>query len=370
MLFIILIITSFYFIFNLLLIAVWKELKAKHKVFPSDKDTKLTVIIPVRNEERNILQLLQDLNQQNYPAENFEVIVANDGSTDNTENIVLAFQEEAKYSLKILNLLNDASTSPKKRAIQKSIEISSGELLITTDGDCSVSPNWLMSIQQLYKSKHAKLISSPVTFTEKHSLWNTIQIIEFASLIGSGACAMYLQKPNMCNGANLAYTREVFEEVNGFAGNENVASGDDEFLMHKIAQKYPEKVFFNPDFEAIVRTESQEDLAHFYQQRRRWASKWKHYDNWQVTALAIFIFLANLSVLAAYCLINGYFGIGILFLKFSAEFFFLYAVIKFLGYKSKVIYIPIVQVIYPFYVVFFGLLAQGKGYFWKGRRLE
>ncbi len=370
MLFIILIITSFYFVFNLILIAVWKELKTKHKVLPSDKDTKLTVIIPVRNEESNILQLLQDLNQQNYPAENFEVIIANDGSTDNTENIVLDFQEQSKYSLKILNLLNDASTSPKKRAIQKSIEISSGELLITTDGDCTVSPNWLMSIQQLYKSKHAKLISSPVIFTETNTFWNTIQIIEFASLIGSGACAMYLQKPNMCNGANLAYTREVFEEVNGFAGNENVASGDDEFLMHKIAQKYPEKVFFNPDFEAIVRTESQADLAHFYQQRRRWASKWKHYDNWQITALAIFIFLANLSALAAYYLLDGYFGVGIVFLKFSAEFFFLYSIIKFLGYKSKVIYIPIVQIIYPFYVVFFGLLAQGKGYSWKGRKLE
>lgn len=174
----------------------------------------------------------------------------------------------------------------------------------------------------------------------------------------------------MCNGANLAYTREVFEEVNGFAGNENVASGDDEFLMHKIAKKYPDKVFFNPVFDAIVRTASQENLTHFYQQRRRWASKWKHYDNWQVSALAVFVFLANLSVLVAYCMLDNYFGKGILLLKFSAEFYFLYSVIKFLGYQSKAKYIPIVQLIYPFYVVFFGLLAQGKGYRWKGRRLE
>lgn len=370
MLFIILIINSLYFVFNLILIAVWREMMAKFKILSHDTNTKLTVIIPVRNEEKYILQLLKNLNEQSYPADNFEVIVANDDSTDNTESIVLNYQEEAKYSLKILNLLNDASTSPKKRAIQKSIEISSGELLITTDGDCSISPNWLISIQQLYKNKDAKLISSPVTFTEKDSLWNTIQIIEFASLIGSGACSMYLKKPNMCNGANLAYTREVFEEVNGFAGNENVASGDDEFLMHKIAKKYPDKVFFNPEFDAIVRTASQENLTHFYQQRRRWASKWKQYDNWQVSALAVFIFLANLSVLVAYCMLDNYFGKGILLLKFSAEFYFLYAVIRFLGYQSKAKYIPIVQLIYPFYVVFFGLLAQGKGYRWKGRSLE
>lgn len=370
LLFIILMTTAFYFIFNLVLIVVWKEMRAKHKIPPVQRDTKLTVIVPVRNEANNILQLLQDLNQQTYPFENFEVIIANDGSTDDTENIVLAFQEIAYYELKVLNLLNDSSASPKKRAIQKSIEISSGELLITTDGDCSVSREWLSSIQQFYETKQAKLISSPVTFTEKNTFWNTIQIIEFASLIGSGACAMYLKKPNMCNGANLAYTREVFEEVNGFAGNEMVASGDDEFLMHKIAKKYPDKVFFNMDVDAIVRTTSQENLSHFYQQRRRWASKWKHYDNWQVSALAIFIFLANLSVLIAYYLINEYLGIGILVLKFSAEFFFLSLVITFLGYRNKIIYIPIVQLIYPFYVVFFGLLAQGKGYRWKGRKLQ
>jgi cellulose synthase/poly-beta-1,6-N-acetylglucosamine synthase-like glycosyltransferase len=341
-------------------------MRSEKSVFQSKKDTKLTIIIPVRNEEDNIQNLLQDLDNQDYPKQKIEVIIANDGSTDQTEQIVLEYQERAKFNLRILNLLNDNYSSPKKRAIQKSIEISSGELIITTDGDCRVSQKWLSSIEKCYKDNEAKLISSPVTFVKEKSFWNTAQIIEFASLIGSGACAMYLRKPNMCNGANIAYTRKIFEEVGGFTGNEHLASGDDEFLMHKIANLYPEKVVFNKERDAIVLTKSQPDLKHFYQQRKRWASKWKHYQDWKITALAIFIFIVNLGVLWSFFTLN-YLHI---FLKLSTEFVFLSLIVSFLGHKSKIKFIPIIQILYPFYVVFFGFIAQGKGYEWKGRNLS
>ena len=363
---ILLIINILYFVLNLVLIIAWLKMSNLKYSNLSIKDTKLTIIIPVRNEADNILKLLQDLNNQNYPFENFEVIVANDGSTDDTEQLVLAFQNLVKYDLKLLNILNENEASPKKRAIKKSIEISSGQLIITTDGDCRVSVNWLTSIQQCFKASDAKLISSPVTFTSENVFFNTAQIIEFASLIGSGACAMYLKKPNMCNGANIAYTREVFEEVGGFTGNEHLASGDDEFLMHKIAKLYPEKVLFNLDKNAIVFTKSQPDLWHFCQQRKRWASKWKHYDDWKVSVLAIFIFTVNLGVIISYFTFNFI----DLFLKFSAEFIFLSLIVSFLGHRNKIKYIPIIQLFYPFYVVFFGLIAQGKGYDWKGRKLS
>ncbi|PWK26612.1 cellulose synthase/poly-beta-1,6-N-acetylglucosamine synthase-like glycosyltransferase [Arcicella aurantiaca] len=361
-----LIINILYALFNLVLIMTWLKMRREKQEETSQRNTKLTVIIPVRNEEDNIVKLLQDLDSQNYPFENFEVIIANDGSTDQTESFVLAFQENAKFNLKLLNILDDKSSSPKKRAIKKSIEISSGELIITTDGDCRVFPNWLVSIEQIFKTTNAKLVSSPVSFINEHKFWNTAQIIEFASLIGSGACAMYLKKPNMCNGANIAYTREVFEEVGGFAGNEHLASGDDEFLMHKIAEKYPEKVVFNADKNAIVLTNTQADWQHFYQQRRRWASKWKYYKDWKVSALAIFIFVVNLGVIWSFITLNY----TNLFLKLVFEFAFLSLIIRFLGHKDKIKYILIVQILYPFYVVFFGLIAQGKGYTWKGRKLS
>jgi cellulose synthase/poly-beta-1,6-N-acetylglucosamine synthase-like glycosyltransferase len=367
---ILLIINVLYFIFNLVLIFTWLKMRKNQSITSSEKDTKLTIIIPVRNEAENIVKLLQDLDNQDYPFQNFEVIIANDGSTDDTADFVLAFQESARYSLRLLNIFEEKGTSPKKRAIQKSIEISSGELIITTDGDCRVSNNWLSSIQQFYKSTDAKLISSPVTFIDENSFWNTAQIIEFASLIGSGACAMYLNKPNMCNGANIAYTREVFENIGGYAGNEHLASGDDEFLMHKIAKIYPKQVLFNANQDSIVKTKSQPNIEHFYQQRKRWASKWKHYNNWQISALAIFIFAVNVGVILTYLLFLFKTSLGLLGLKFGAEFVFLSIIISYLGYSKKIFLIPIIQIFYPFYVVFFGLISQGKGYEWKGRKLQ
>lgn len=364
--YIILIINCLYFILNMVFILTWLKMIKDKSIYVSLKDTKLTIIIPVRNEKDNIQNLLHDLNKQTYPFNNFEVIIANDGSTDETEQLILAFQEVAQYDLKLLNILNENGLSPKKRAIQKSIEISLGQLIITTDGDCRVSENWLTSIENTYKKNDAKLISSGVTFVDEKSLWNTFQIIEFASLIGSGACAMFLKKPNMCNGANIAYTREVFEEVNGFQGNEHLASGDDEFLMHKIAEIYPDKIIFNIDQNAIVQTKSQLNFNQFYHQRKRWASKWKHYKDWKVGALAIFIFVVNLAMIYS-IFTQDFFN---LMLKCLPEFVFLFLIISYLDHKNKIKYIPLVQIIYPFYVIFFGLLAQRKGFNWKGRKLS
>ena len=364
--YILLIFNCLYFFLNLIFIFTGLKMTKNKVKNLSLKNSKLTIIIPVRNEQDNILNLLEDLNKQSYPFNNFEVIIANDGSTDSTEKIVLAFQEVAQYDLKLLNILNENGSSPKKRAIQKSIEISSGELIITTDGDCRVNENWLTSIENLYKLKETKLISSAVTFIDEKSLWNTFQIVEFASLIGSGACAMYLKKPNMCNGANIAYTREVFEEVNGFAGNEHLASGDDEFLMHKIAKLYPDKVIFNPDKNAIVYSKSQPDFQQFFHQRKRWASKWKHYKDWIVIVLALFIFSVNFGMIYSLFTLN-YLN---LILKCLPEFVFLCLIASYLGHKDKIKYISVIQLIYPFYVVFFGLISQGKGYIWKGRKLS
>lgn len=336
----------------------------------------ISVIIPVRNEAQNIINLLLDLENQTYPKDKFEVIIADDSSTDNTVLMVKEFAQKSTFNL-IINELKDIkrNTSPKKRAINSSIQIARGELITTTDGDCRVKPQWLETIGKFYAEKQPFLISSFVTFFDKSRLSDSVQIIEFASLVGSGACAMAIQKPNMCNGANISYRKDVFFEVGGFSGNENVASGDDEFLMHKIAAKYPDKVQFLKSQNSIVETYAHNSFRSFYLQRKRWASKWKHYQNKSVSALAVFVFLANFSVI----LVDGWYFFGdlslrlfltFIALKFSAEFVFLSLILRFLNKKSLIGIIPIVQIIYPFYVSFFGLIAQGEGYEWKGRKLK
>jgi glycosyltransferase involved in cell wall biosynthesis len=108
---------------------------------------KISVIIPVRNEAENIQNLLDDLEKQTYPKDLFEVIIADDSSTDNTLEIVKSFKSKTSNSL-IINELSDIerNLSPKKRAINSSIQLAKGELITTTDGDCRVNPKWLETI--------------------------------------------------------------------------------------------------------------------------------------------------------------------------------------------------------------------------------
>ncbi|QJW90149.1 glycosyltransferase [Spirosoma taeanense] len=372
-----LLIAGLYACFTLTLWLTWLRMPQFSQSPKSATGPTLTVIIPVRNEAGNIENLLDDLSRQTYT--HFEVIVADDSSTDDTLGIVQRYARGSSFPLMALPLIDRNAASPKKRAISQSIAYATSDLIVTTDGDCRLGPDWLATLAAFYQQTGAKLISGPVTFTAntpaQHRLTNALQTVEFASLIGAGACTMALDRPTMCNGANLCYERLVFAEVGGFAGVDHLASGDDELLMHKIAARYPDGVRFLKSQAAIVRTEPHRSWMAFYNQRKRWASKWRAYANWWPTLLAVFIFLSNMTpVLAVMCwllnFLNGNTALLVVGLKVVPEFLFLRQVLVFLQKKSSVAFIPLTQLIYPFYVVFFGLAAQQKGYDWKGRKLS
>lgn len=386
---VLLLLGGLYALFTLTLWLTWLRMPAVRSTTGLTDGPLMTVIIPVRNEADTIGLLLDDLSRQTY--RHFEVIVANDSSTDNTLSIVRQYAQQAAFALYPLSLTNERTASPKKRAITQSIALATGELIITTDGDCRVGPGWLAAFAHFYQKTGAKLMSGPVTFstdtpyledsayrnrpTWLTTLFDTLQTVEFSSLIGTGACTMALGFPTMCNGANLCYVNNVFTEVGGFAGVDHLASGDDEFLMHKIAARYPDGLRFLKSPEAIVRTGPHRSWRGFYNQRKRWASKWRAYQSVLPSLLAVFVFVSNAAPVVAvagwlFGLLNGNTALVVIGLKAIPEFLFLRQVLVFLQKKSVVAAIPLTQILYPFYVLFFGLAAQGKGYVWKGRNLN
>ena len=367
------IVISSYAIFTILLTFLWKRIPSyRNASFKSS--TIISVIIPVRNEEQNIRSLLSDLNNQTFPSGNFEVLVMDDSSTDQTTHIVQECISNFNIPIRLIRLPDSPTTSPKKRAIETAIAEAKGNLIVTTDGDCRVDKGWLRAIADCYDNTNAKLISGPVTFTNDTSITDHLQTVEFASLIGSGASAISAGYPSLCNGANLAYEKDAFHEVNGFDGVRHIASGDDEFLMHKIAYRYPSGIRFLKDPAAIVRTRPHQKWSLFFRQRKRWASKWKHYQSRTPLALALYIFLCNFSlILSSICYVSGNIPfhdlLTIWMIKCIPEWLFLGLVLKFLDKTASILYIPLTQIIYPFYVCFFGLAAQKPEYEWKGRKL-
>ncbi|MEQ9300593.1 MAG: glycosyltransferase [Cyclobacteriaceae bacterium] len=339
---------------------------------PTGRQSKITIVIPVRNEAKNIITLLNAIQDQNYPKEFFEIMVMDDQSNDETYQLVNDFKNQSPLNIQLLQS-NPKKGSPKKQAIELAIEASRGDIIVTTDGDCQVGPNWLNSINQAFERDHTQLVMGPVAY-EVHTLADRLQWIEFSALQAMSGVLLALGLPSMGNGANLAYRKSAFVAVKGFKGNLNVASGDDEFLVRKMASKYGVKSLqYLKSTDAVVATEPAQGIQSIINQKIRWSSKWKHQPGTAPWLFPIVILLFNvlpLLGLTAYAysfieldiLVSGWVlkGLGdIAFAQSSATFF---------NREHRWIDLIIAEIIYPVYVLFFGIASIFGQYTWKDRR--
>ncbi len=261
--------------------------------------TSVSIVIAVRNEEHSIESLIIDLLNQNYPKNLFEIIIVDDHSTDNTCAVIKKYPE-------IIQLTNKGTG--KKEAITTAVLQSKSELIVTTDADCLMHSNWLASMVDAYIQNNAVMVCGPVKIqknTSTSTFLYQLQALEFHSLIELSAAYIKRKQPFTCNGANLAYKRLMFNEVKGYHDNQNIASGDDEFLMHKLATKG--KIVFAQNHDAIVTTQSVSSFKDYLQQRIRWASKHKLYKkHYQTTALYLVATNHLISMGAAVLMLSGF----------------------------------------------------------------
>lgn len=360
-----------YILFCMAVAYTWQRLPTYHLPAVEPPATMISVLIVIRNEEAHIAALLEDLLRQSHP--HWEAWVLDDGSEDQSPALVQAYA--ARYpQIHYLRLPPHlGQRSPKKEAVSYVMPRLQGSLIACTDGDCRIpSADWLGTLAAFQAEHQACFISGAVTFEAEKSLFERMQSVEFASLVVSGAATMAWQQPTMCNGANMAYLKEAFEAVGGYEGLLHTASGDDELLMHRMAEHFPGRVRFLKSPDNIIRTYAQSHWRGFYQQRLRWSSKWEHYRPWGIRILAVFIFLVNMATLAALPLAllqptQAPYLLGMLLGRLGVEFFLLRQILGFLGKRKFSRYIPLVFVVYPFYVLTFALLGRAKRYQWKHR---
>lgn len=336
--------------------------------------TKVSVLIAARNEEANIGRTLSDILAQDFPKELLEIIVVDDHSTDRTSAVV---QSYADQGIKLLTLNeSEPLNSYKKKAITTAIAEASGELIVTTDADCRMGRDWLATIVGYAETHGSFLVSSPVVYSQQRSFFEELQTLEFLYLIGLGAAGIGNRQPSTCNGANLAYRRDVFYEMGGFNGIDHLASGDDELFLHKVAAKYPNRIGFCKSRGAIVYTDAKRTLRGFIHQRRRWASKSTHYKNKVVVALGIAIWLFNVLLLLSGVAALTYDAalwpavIAALSLKCMVEFFFLLPLCHFARRIDLLAYLPILTVFHIVYMAYIGAAGNLGKYQWKGRRVN
>src|SRR6186713_388913 len=347
----------------------WLELKPFSQT-DYDFSIKISVIIPARNEEENIGTLLSSLEKQTYPPHLFEVIVVDDHSNDNTASIVNSYS-----FAKLIKLEFDNINSYKKKAIETGITAASGDLIVTTDADCIVPLNWLKTIASFKEKTNVVFIAAPVVMEYRSNLLQTFQALDFLVLQGITAASVQKQIHNMCNGANLAYERKVFFEVNGFAGIDHIASGDDMLLMQKIAQHFPGKISYLLSKDAIVTTEAAKTWKEFFSQRIRWASKATNYSDIKIFSALFLVYFFNCALLAlfitAFWMPLLWLGlVGILIIKIIIELLFISPIAKFYNKQKLLSLFPFFQPLHIVYTVIAGWLGIFGSFEWKGRRVK
>ncbi len=383
---------GFYFVIITTFTIGWFSLKQLKDTTQNYK-TQVSILIPARNEENNITDLLSNLIHQNYPGKLFEIIVIDDHSTDQTASMVNKFISGQKASLslysgtdkndkagqwvsiKLIRIKGEnQARAYKKKAIRTAIEKSSGNLIITTDADCIPGKNWISSIVSLYETKRPKMIVGPVSFHWENTFFQKIQSLEFLSLIAITAGAIKTGHPIMCNGANLAYEKQAFFDVGGF-GIDRFSSGDDVFLLHRIRKHFGNNsVWFLKSRKAIVYTEALKTLQEFFDQRIRWASKNKGYDI-KTLVISFTVYMMNMLLLGAVLisLFHPAFWqttVYIIIVKYIIDLPIVLGIGKFAKKMDMFIYTVPLIVIYPVYIILAGALGIVSSYEWKGRKLK
>lgn len=334
----------------------WRKTKEFIEDENTDKNSKATIVVACKNEAQKLPHLLQALaNQSN---QNFQLILVDDNSTDNSFEIMQLSKEFSDM------LILKSTGIGKKQALKTGIEQASNELIITTDADCLPVSTWLQSIYAFHNQYNPDLIIGPVEIKSPTTFFESLQQLEFQTLIASGAGAAGNNQAIMCNGANLAFHKsDWLAHYNAI--KPHLQSGDDVFLLHTLKHE-GRNIQFLKSKKAMVFTSACSTLKQFYKQRKRWASKAPSYSDTTTIIVALIILGVNsmLFFLAIASIINHNYIVYLLVsvsTKFLIDWYFIGQTNHIFENKKTVRSIVALTVVYPLYIVIsaFAGIAQG-----------
>lgn len=331
----------------------------------------VTIVVPMRNEAHHVERMIRLLSNQDYPDSHLQIIFIDDHSTDDTWLLLQSYATGSNITCLQLPPL----TSGKKKAIEAAIVAAKGDLIVTTDADCSPPATWISALVTYYLANDAKFVAAPVRMKPAKGLLGIFQALDFLSLQGITGASVHRKFHMMCNGANLAYEKQVFFEVNGFEGIDEIPSGDDMLLMYKIFNKYPSQVMYCKSRAAIVDTPAESSWRNFFQQRIRWASKAVHYKDNKIFYVLLLIYVINCCFLVLFivAITNSYWWwlfVLLLVMKLLIEYPFVSNVAAFFGLRHLMIYFPLLQPLHIAYTIVAGWLGRFGSYQWKDRRIK
>ncbi len=355
---------------------------------------RISVIIPARNEAQHVGECIRSIIGGSYPPDLLEIIVVDDFSED--ETAAAARGSDRVQVLRLDGILPEEARhmANKKQAISIGIARAQGDIIVTTDADCVAPPDWLLAIASRFENGSMEvetdsmpaatipiLVAAPVVFHRERNLLHRFQPLDFLGMMGITGAGIQLGFQRMANGANLAFDKSLFDAVDGYRGNMQFASGDDMFLVQKIARYQPGSIFFLKNRAAAVRTEAQPDWRTFWQQRLRWGAKNAALTEWPVRLVLLLVFLFCWSILV-HCLLaiaglvaGDVFSLKILALqlavKAASDYLFLREMCRFFERRDLLRWFAPCFLMHTVYIAAVGMASLFfRRYEWKGRRVQ
>jgi cellulose synthase/poly-beta-1,6-N-acetylglucosamine synthase-like glycosyltransferase len=334
----------------------------------------VAVLVPARDEEKNIINCLQSLREQTYHKNSYEVYVIDDQSSDNTAQIVKQFIVDLPHFHLLHHKVEKRKPTFKKQALQFALAKISSDIVMTIDADTVAKSQWIEEMVDQY-DENTGMVAGLVTFLpemEKAAI-HRIQTLEFAGIVFCGVGAVGNGNPLICNGSNLSYRLSAFREVGGYTGNIQLPSGDDDLLMQNIYKKTKWQIKYSLLANTINYTRPLDTISEFLNQRARWASKSLYYPRQWVFFLMGSIYLYYLMLVILFPLsVLGYFSLKVylagMLLKIVPEAFIIIKALQIFQRKKLLKYFFVTQIFQLTYVLIVGFMGYFRQFTWKGNK--
>ena len=360
------------FLYLIYLIWISEPIFLKDKIISIKYKPNVSIIISARNEVNNIANLLDGLINQTYPDDKYEIIIANDRSTDKTLEILNSYKD--KFSnLSIINIKKTKNNwSSKKWALNQCIKKANGEIILQTDADCIHTKYWVNSMVNAFENQNTGFVAGPSYIGVKDNFINELLKIESLSQESFTYANSKRQLYLSCTGRNIAFRKIVFNEVGGYEDISHINSGDDDLLLHKITTKTKWNIKFISDSHTLVSSYIPSSIKSFYMQRLRYASKGLIYYNLstpnEVKIILPFIYIANIMCVVSifnFIITNSIVWFIPLLLKSIPEIILISKYMSKLKLDFKLLHFIILMILHPLYVIVLGGIAPFMSVQWK-----
>ena len=339
---------------------------------PLKTKPEVSVIVAARNEASNISKCLQSLLVQTYPTRLYEIIVVDDGSVDDTVSLVKEFSKRySNIHILTLPIHSEIKYGRKPFAITYGIAQAKGDIILTTDADCTVPHKWIETMIN-YFEEGVVFVAGPVVEQANRSFFSHLEKLEFLGIIIAKAGLIGSGHPIGCNGANIGYRKNTFNYIQGYG--ENNCSIDDDALINRIISRKQGKIIFAFEPDAIVITHSSNTLSTFFHQRIRWANKRGNYEDKSVfiPLITLYLFFFSLMFTSMLLPIEPQLWLP-LAIAFSGKIIIDYLTLKsgarLLQQHFSLVEFFIAEFLHVPYIVIAAAIGQFTSIQWKGRKI-